>query len=92
MILGDSPFEENAKTSCAKFKGEWKDDLFDGNENEFELGIFTNKQLEEVIYPFGSDARWESWKDRQNARELEQKMLQTEIIASKTGMYMPIED
>ena len=64
----------------------------DFDENEFELGIFTNKQLEEVIYPFGSDARWESWKDRQNARELEQKMLQTEIIASKTGMYMPIED
>ena len=38
LILGDSPFEENAKTSCAKFKGEWKDDLFDGNENEFSNG------------------------------------------------------
>jgi len=64
----------------------------DFDENEFELGIFTDKQLQEVIYPFGSDARWESWKDRQNARKLEQEMLQAEIIASKTGMLMPIEE
>jgi len=64
----------------------------DFDENEFELGIFTDKQLEEVIYPFGSDARWEAWKDRQNARKLEQEMLQAEIIASKTGMLMPIEE
>lgn len=64
----------------------------DFDENEFELGIFTDKQLDEVIYPFGSDARWESWKKRQNARKLEQEMLQAEIIASKTGMLMPIEE
>jgi|14BtaG_2_1085337.scaffolds.fasta_scaffold04467_2 hypothetical protein len=64
----------------------------DFDENEFELGIFTDKQLKEVIYPFGSDARWEAWKDRQNARKLKQEMLQAEIIASKTGMLMPIEE
>ena len=64
----------------------------DFDENEFELGIFTDKQLQEVIYPFGSDARWEAWKDRQNARKLKQEMLQAEIIASKTGMLMPIEE
>ena len=64
----------------------------DFDENEFELGIFTDKQLEQVIYPFGSDARWESWKDRQNARKLEQDQLQAEIIATKSGMFMPIEE
>ena len=64
----------------------------DFDENEFELGIFTDKQLEQVIYPFGSDARWESWKDRQNARKLEQNQLQAEIIATKSGMFMPIEE
>jgi hypothetical protein len=64
----------------------------DFDENEFELGIFTDKQLEQVIYPFGSDARWEAWKDRQNARKLEQDQLQAEIIATKSGMFMPIEE
>ena len=64
----------------------------DFDANEFEIGIFTDKQLEQVVYPFGKDARWESWKARQNARKLEQDQLQAEIIASKTGILLPIED
>lgn len=64
----------------------------DFDTNEFEIGIFTDKQLEQVIYPFGTDARWESWKARQKARKLEQDQLQAEIIASKTGILLPIKD
>ena len=64
----------------------------DFDSNEFESGIFTEEQLEKVIYPFGSDKRYESYLLRKKANDDKYKILQQEIIAGKTGIYVePIE-
>lgn len=64
----------------------------DFDSNEFESGIFTQEQLEKVIYPFGSDKRYESYLLRKKANDDKYKVLQQEIIAGKTGIYIePIE-
>ena len=41
----------------------------DLDQNEFEVGIFTQKQLEQVIYPFGKDERYEAFLMRKKVND-----------------------
>ena len=62
----------------------------DFDENEFEQGIFTQKQLEQIIYPFGKDERYEAFLERQKINKNKSKVLAQEIIATKTGIYVDV--
>lgn len=64
----------------------------DFDQNEFEVGIFSQKQIEQVIYPFGKDARYEAFIERQNINKNKSKVLAQEIIAGKTGIYVDIDE
>lgn len=62
----------------------------DFDENEFEQGIFSQKQLEQIIYPFGKDERYEAFLERQKINKNKSKVLAQEIIATKTGIYVDV--
>jgi len=62
----------------------------DFDENEFEQAIFTEKQLEQIIYPFGKDKRYEAFLQRQKINKNKYKVLEQEIIATKTGVYLDL--
>jgi hypothetical protein len=64
----------------------------DFDENEFEQAIFTQKQLEQIIYPFGKDKRYEAFLERQNINKNKSKILAQEIIATKSGIYVDIDE
>ena len=64
----------------------------DFDENEFEVGIFTQKQLEQIIYPFGKDKRYESFLLRKKINDNKSKVLAQEIIATKSGIYVDIDE
>lgn len=64
----------------------------DFDQNEFEVGIFSQKQLQQIIYPFGKDARYESFLMRKKVNDDKYKVLAQEIIAGKTGIYIPTEE